>query len=59
MSNFFADFRNKHTGEVVSVYCCDDYFGKHEYGFMVQGTNVFLRQDTFDKNFERVERESS
>jgi len=46
MSNFKCKIRIKRTGEVKEVYAHDDYFGRHQYGY-VDGEKVY-REDEID-----------
>lgn len=34
MSSFKAAARHKKTGELHAVWCIDDYFGRHKYGYI-------------------------
>jgi hypothetical protein len=34
MSSFTLIAKNKTTGELTQIYCIDDYFGKHKYGYI-------------------------
>jgi len=53
MSSFFAKFENIHTGKVVDVFCYDDYYGPHEYGYQISGDNVVFTEAAFNNNFKR------
>lgn len=37
MSNYMAKARDRKTGKIVGVACFDDYFGRHVYGYEVDG----------------------
>lgn len=42
--------RNKETGGLCTVGCMDDYFGRHEYGYIVNGGNA-LGESTFCERY--------
>lgn len=60
MSSYTIKARNKQTGEVHTVWCIDDYFGRHQYGYSVlgrtgqEGDNA-LTEEEFEATYERVE----
>jgi hypothetical protein len=39
---------NKETSEEVKVFCWDDYFGRHRYGYKV-GDTILTHDEFFDK----------
>lgn len=55
MSSFSMKAKHKNTGEVVRVWCLDDCFGKHEYGYSVNGGEP-MREDDFAKEYTREEK---
>lgn len=42
MSSFTATFINKETGTKHKVFCWDDYFGRHRYGYVVDYNDTSL-----------------
>lgn len=54
MSSFRSDFKNIRTGEIVSVFCHDGYFGRHQYGYLISGSNEYLTETEFLKDYTRV-----
>jgi hypothetical protein len=50
MSSFKAQARHKVTGELVKVWCMDDYFGRHNYGYVVG--DKAMNEDEFEKEYE-------
>lgn len=56
MSSFCADFVNVETGDIESVFCYDDFFGRHNYGYHVKGIpyECVLTEQEFSKKYMRV-----
>jgi len=54
MSNYTVKAKDKKTGEVVDVHCLDDFYGKHEYGYQVEGSNFVMDSKAFNNMFEIV-----
>lgn len=54
MSSFPAIFRNRKTGETVNVFCMDDYFGRHLYGYKFPDDRVLSKNDLIAEGWERV-----
>ena len=52
MSNFEATCKNRKTGEISSVICIDDYFGKHQYGYKVDDNIHIYNEEYFSKHYE-------
>jgi hypothetical protein len=48
MSSFSAQAEHKGTGEIVDVWCIDDYFGHHNYGYVINQSKALT-----DEEFER------
>lgn len=44
MSDFKCKIKVKRTGEIKEVYAHDDYFGKHNYGY-VDGEKVYREEE--------------
>lgn len=55
MSSFKMMARHKATREVHAVWALDDYFGKHEYGYLpdIEGAKA-LTSEEFDKEYKRI-----
>lgn len=53
MSSYNASFKDKTTGEIVSVLCWDDYFGRHRYGYKMPNDKV-LTETELGEHYERV-----
>lgn len=51
MSNFYRIAVNKKTKEEFDVFCCDDHFGKHKYGYSFDGKD-FMTLDQFNMYWE-------
>jgi hypothetical protein len=51
MSSFTITARHIDKGTLHTVWCLDDYFGKHQYGYIVDGGNA-LREDAFYRAYE-------
>jgi len=54
MSSFITTAINKKSGEDVQVYCLDDYFGRHRYGYIIDDDSNVLTEQEFKKNYEIV-----
>jgi len=54
MSSYTAKFRRKDTGDIVTVDCLDDYFGKYLYGYRVLSGTIY-REDEFFNIYEPIE----
>lgn len=53
MSSFTLRARNKETGEMHEVWCLDDYFGKHQYGYIPNNTSApAMTENQFYKYYE-------
>lgn len=50
MSSFDTKARNRKTGEVVNVFCHDDFFGHHEYGYSINGH--YMNEIDFRRQYE-------
>lgn len=53
MSSFKGSARHKQTGELHEVWCMDDYFGKHVYGYIpnIEGGEP-LHEAEFEKQYD-------
>lgn len=56
MSSFSAFCREFRTGNVQAVFCLDDYFGRHRYGYQV-GSKIYTEQE-FEANYEIIKQEN-
>ena len=50
MSSFEAKFKHKETGNIVTVFCYDDYFGRHKYGYHIN--DVVMTEEAFFEKYE-------
>ena len=50
MSNYETTATHKITGKQHKIFCFDDYFGRHRYGYD-DGTKV-MTEDEFNKHYE-------
>ena len=56
MSSYIAKFIRKSDGEVLDVWCIDDYFGRRQYGYLIgDGSVDALTEDEFYKLFDNIE----
>jgi len=56
MSSFKMKARNKKTGELHDVWCLDDYFGRHRYGYIPNnGEGEGMTEDDFYKEYHPEE----
>lgn len=53
MSSYMAKARNKKTDAIVEVFCIDDFFGKHRYGYKI-GDAQPLTSKAFYEKYEIV-----
>lgn len=53
MSNYETKALDMVTREIVTVTCIDDYFGSHEYGYSVNGTQP-VRREAFCERFAEI-----
>jgi len=53
MSSFKMNAKHKKTGEIHSVWCLDDYFGHHIYGYIpnIEGGEV-MKVEEFERLYE-------
>lgn len=56
MSCFTCMCRKRKTKKVVEVFCWDDYFGSHQYGYQINLSGPVLTEEEFGKKYERLER---
>lgn len=56
MSSFKMTAKHKQSGEIREIWCMDDYFGKHKYGYIpnVEGGSA-LAETVFYELYEPVE----
>lgn len=53
MSSFSAKFTN--GKETVTVFCRDDYFGQHEYGYVFPDKTVKTKDEMIKEGWKRVD----
>lgn len=53
MSNFTDKVIDKVSREIKTCVFVDNYFGRHSYGFVIEGE--VLNTDEFEKRYDRVE----
>lgn len=51
MSSFITKAKHKKSGEIHEIFCHDDYFGPHKYGYRTPANKV-LNQAEFDRQYE-------
>ena len=58
MSSFEAVCKNRKTGEILSVICFDDHFGKNQYGYKINNNNniKIYNENEFNKYYELMRR---
>lgn len=54
MSSFQMKAKHNVTGEIHNIWCRDDYFGKHEYGYVPEDGEP-LTEDQFSETYTPVE----
>lgn len=59
MSNYYITARNKETGDIVEFEAMDNYYGKHQYGYVPVGWPAIRdigahTQEQFDEQYEMV-----
>lgn len=53
MSSFTLRAKNKETGELHEIWCLDDYFGKHQYGYIPNNASApAMTENQFYKYYE-------
>lgn len=50
MSSYTTKAVCKKSGEVVTVFCHDDYFSRHVYGYSVDG-GPMMTKEQFEKEY--------
>ena len=51
MSSYYTEVINKATGDKATVWCHDDYFGKHKYGYAIENNPPFLTEGQLEKDW--------
>lgn len=53
MSSYKATAKKKSNGEIHEIWCMDDYFGKHIYGYIpnIEGGEA-LTKEQFDREYD-------
>jgi hypothetical protein len=55
MSSFMGKCRNKKTGTEYAVFCHDDFFGSHAYGYHIQESDEpVMTEEQFHKHYEMI-----
>ena len=55
MSSFMAKCRNRKTKTEYAVFCIDDYFGRHSYGYDIRECDEpVLTEEQFNKHYELI-----
>lgn len=59
MSSFTITAKHKKSGAIYKVWCLDDHFGRHVYGYVPQGVEIdeALKEKEFYDQYEPVELE--
>ena len=52
MSSYTIRARNKKTGQVNHVFCFDDYFGRHRYGYMIDNSGKYITEEEFYRYYD-------
>lgn len=52
MSSFISTFINLTTNEPVRVLCLDNAFGRHQYGYQVEGTSTIITEEEFSRQYK-------
>lgn len=58
MSTFYAEYKNKKTGEIINVRCIDDYFRHHVYGYLLPDGRILTDAEInreYTRVFEKIE----
>ncbi len=53
MSSFTTKAKHKETGEIHEIFCHDDYFGKHVYGYQVPDGG-YITEKQFRERYEEL-----
>lgn len=60
MSSFSIKARHKKTREMHEIWCIDDYFGRHQYGYIPNNPGgVWMNEKEFKAIYEREEQSSA
>lgn len=51
MSSFIMKAISKKDGIEHAVFCWDDFFGEHKYGYRAFGTKGVLTEEEFNKKY--------
>jgi hypothetical protein len=56
MSSFQIKAKHKQSGEIREIWCMDDYFGKHKYGYIpnIEGGSA-LAESIFHELYEPIQ----
>lgn len=58
MSSFYVLAKEKATGKTSYIFCMDDYFGRHKYGYILnlgQENWSALTKEQFEEQYEIIE----
>lgn len=54
MSTYRFQAKRISNGEMVTGTAHDDHFGRHQYGYEIDGQEGLMKQKTFDKKFQMI-----
>lgn len=55
MSSYVTKARCRETGTEFAVFCIDDYFGRHAYGYQIKERDGdVLTEEQFSKQYEEI-----
>lgn len=52
MSSYTIKVKHRKTGEIHEIFCHDDYFGKHQYGYKTP--DGYLDEKIFGREYEML-----
>lgn len=55
MSSFKITARHKQDGTLHEVWCLDDFYGRHNYGYIICGSGKEMNEEDFYNQYEPVE----
>lgn len=59
MSSFQMKAKHRVTREVHDIWCLDDYFGKHQYGYIHnEGERTVYNEETFNWLYEPIKEQN-
>jgi len=54
MSSYMTKARNRKTGIIHEVFCWDDYYGNHAYGYQIDSLGPVLTEEQYQKQYEEI-----